>query len=290
VWRRRLRHPLSWLPDIPVEQVEAYHRIWENLRQAELVEDGRHDNEDWRARNTTFALCCIRVPHGALNEELDHVRDALGGFPFLRLHPAAFLHIPIQELGFLCSEPRARDEISIARLEEFCGVARIPVAEFPRFTIKVTGLNSFLDAPFLEITDGGSLSRIQRRLLDITLIPPNTRYPYLPHITIGHYMQEAPIGDLADVIAPWREAVFGEFEVTEIDIVTFSTNEAYPPLIEFQRLPLGTASPTTPFVSGPGKGTLIDPSAPGEPHTPTLSLDSDNHTHATADTESNARS
>ena len=222
-----------------------------------MAEDGRHDTEDWRARNTTFALCCIRVPQGALNEELDKVRDVLRGFPYVRLHPDAFLHIPIQELGFLSSEPRARDEISTARLEEFCGVARIPVAEFPRFRIKVTGINSFLDAPFLEITDEASLSRIQRRLLDITLVQPNTRYPYLPHITIGHYTHEAPIGDLAAAIAPWRDVVFGEFEVTEIDVVTFSTTEAYPPLIEFQRLPLGTASPTTPFVSGPGKGTLV---------------------------------
>ncbi|MGI8483644.1 MAG: 2'-5' RNA ligase family protein, partial [Thermomicrobiales bacterium] len=258
-WRRRLRHPLSWLPDIPVEQVEAYRRIWENFQQADEVEDGRHDTEDWRARNTTFALCCIRVPLGALNEEFDQVRDVLRGFPFVRLHPNAFLHIPIQELGFLSTEPHARDEINNAGLEGFCGVAQIPIAEFPSIRIKVTGINSFLDAPFLEITDGASLSRIQRRLLDITLVQPNTRYPYLPHITIGHYTEEEAIGDLAAAIAPWRDVVFGEFEVTEIDVVTFSTNEAYPALIEFQRLPLGTSSPTTPFVSGPGKGALVDP-------------------------------
>jgi len=251
-WRRRLRHPLSWLPDIPVEQEEAYRRIWQNLRSAESVEDGRPDSAEWRARDTSFALCCVRVPRSALNAHLDEVRDVLRTFPYVRLHPDDFLHIPIQELGFLSKEPRARDEINQQRLEEFCGVARIPVGEFPPFTIRLGPVNSFLDAPFLDIDDGGWLARIQRRLLDIALVPPNTRYPYLPHMTIGHYTRHAPVGDLPAALTPWRDVSFGELHITDIEVVTLRTDEFYSPLVEFQRLPLATATPTTPFTSGPG--------------------------------------
>jgi len=250
-----LRHPLSWLPDIPVEQQDAYRRVWDNFLTVPFVEDGRHDTDDWRSRASSFAICCVRVPREPLNGELDRVRDILGHYPFVRLHPDGFLHIPIQELGFVSKVPRSRDEINLPRLEEFCSVARIPVAESPRFTLKVVGVNSFLDAPFLGTEDGASLSRLQRRLLDITLIPPNTRYPYLPHVTIGHYTGHAPIEDLPARLAPWKDTVFGTFEVTDIDVVTISTDETYPPLVEFQRLPLGTASATTPFVTGPGIGT-----------------------------------
>ena len=250
-----MRHPLSWLPDIPVEQQDAYRRVWDNFLTVPFVEDGRHDTDDWRAGASSFAICCVRVPREALNDEIERVRDALREYPFVRLHPDGFLHIPIQELGFVSMMPRARDEINLPRLEEFCSVARIPIAESPRFSVKVVGLNSFLDAPFLGIEDGASLSRIQRRLLDITLIPPNTRYPYLPHVTIGHYIEHAPIEDLPSKLASWKDTVFGTFEVTDIDVVTISTDETYPPLVEFQPLPLGTATATTPFVTSPGIGT-----------------------------------
>lgn len=255
VWCRRLRHPLSWLPDIPVEQLDAYHRVWDNFQTAPFVEDGSHDTDDWRLRASSFAICCVRVPREGLNDEFSRVRDVLHDYPFVRLHPDGFLHIPIQELGFVSTMPRARDEINLPRLEEFCSVARIPIAESQQFIVNVVGLNSFLDAPFLGIEDGASLSRIQRRLLDITLIPPNTRYPYLPHVTIGHYIEHAPIEDLPAKLAPWKDTVFGTFEVKDIDVVTISTDETYPPLVEFQRLPLGTATATTPFVTSPGMGT-----------------------------------
>ncbi|MGC4106469.1 MAG: 2'-5' RNA ligase family protein [Thermomicrobiales bacterium] len=251
VWRRRVRHPLSWMPDVPVEQSRALEQTWEAFLRDTTVVDGRHDSDRWQQRHSAFALCCVRVPAETLQPALDELRAALEDVPFLRLHPDSFLHIPIQELGFLKRFPKQRDEINDSRLEEFASVARIPVGEYTPFEVTLGPINSFRDAPFLDVRDNAFLARLHRRLLDVAVVPPSTRYAYLPHVTIGHYTREAPIGDLHERLLPFRETTFGSFTVTELDIITLSTDEAYPEPTLIARLPLATASTTTPFTSAP---------------------------------------
>jgi 2'-5' RNA ligase len=250
-WRRRVRHPLSWMPDVPVEQVHASQQTWEAFLGDTTVVDGRHDSDRWQSRQSSFAICCVRVPAEVLQPALDELRAALADVPFLRLHPDNFLHIPIQELGFLKPFPKQRDEINEDRLEEFASVARIPVGEYTPFEVSFGPVNSFRDAPFLDVRDNGFLSRLHRRLLDVAVVPPNMRYAYLPHLTIGHYTREAEIGDLVERLLPFRETTFGTFTVAELDIVTLTTAEAYPEPEVIARLPLATASTTTPFTSAP---------------------------------------
>src|SRR5512134_688744 len=93
----------------------AYRRVWEAFRRTERVADGRHDTPDWRSRGGPFAVCCVRVPATALQPALDGLRVELGAFPFVRLHPDGFLHVMLQELGFVVEEPRRRDELDSTR-------------------------------------------------------------------------------------------------------------------------------------------------------------------------------
>mgnify|MGYP001351520078 CR=1 FL=1 len=238
-WLRRWRHPLWWLPDIPSEQDAAYRRVWQNLRQVTHVADGRHDTAEWRSHHGEFALCCVRVPPGAISPLIEDVRAALRRFPFVRLHPDHFLHIPVQELGFLAEQPRRRDEISPARLREVIAQAEVPISDFPPFDITLGGVNSFVDAAFLDVHDDGWLARIHRRLADFVVIPPDQRFSYLPQVTIAHYTGHAPIGNLPAVLAPWRDQPFGGFRVTTIDIVRLRTDEPYPPLVVEHQFVLG---------------------------------------------------
>lgn len=175
-----------------------------------------------------------------MSAELTALRSALDAFPFVRLHPDRFLHIPIQELGFVTDEPGQRDELTADRLEEFINMAERPVDNFPRFKITLGGVNSFVDAAFLDVHDDGWLSRIHRRLLDFVVIPPETHYPFLPHVTIAHYTKSAPIGNLPAVLAEWRDQSFGSFEVTHVEVVLVSTAEPYPDLDSVHAFELGT--------------------------------------------------
>lgn len=248
-WVTRIRHPLWWLPDPGMEQEEGYRRIWQNLRQVADVQDGRHDGPEWRAHDGRFAMCCVRVPTEILPVELSDLRGALANFPFVRLHPDRFLHIPIQELGFVTDEPERRDELTPERLSEFIIMAERPVDDFPRFSITLGGVNSFVDAAFLDVHDGGWLSRIHRRLLDFVVIPPDTRFPYLPHMTIAHYTRSAPIGNLPAVLAEWRDQTFGAFDVTQVEVVLIQTSESYPELETVHAFELGTR--TRPVLDAP---------------------------------------
>lgn len=251
VLKRRVRHPLWWLPDPALQQKEAYRRIWQNLRVVQDVRDGRHDTQEWRARNGPFAMCCVRVLPSCFTPELDSLRTVLESFPYVRLHPEAFLHIPIQEIGFLSDSPVQRNDLTRKGLDEFIAQAHRPLLDFPSFPIVLGPVNSFADAAFLDIDDDGWLSRIHRRLLDFATAPPSTRYPYLPHMTLAHYDRVAPIGNLSAALAEWRDLPLGEFVVDQIDVVLLDTQETFPPFDVVHEFMLGTTRATGAFPRRP---------------------------------------
>ena len=250
-WLLKWRHPFWWLPDVPSAQDEAYRRIWQHLRQVSEVADGRHDSEQWRSHTGDFVMCCLRVPEEAISPVLDEVREALRQFPYVRIHPGSFLHIPVQELGFLTDNPQHRTDIDQTWLDEFIAQVETPISEFSPFDITLGGVNSYIDSAFLDVHDNGWLSRIQVRLLDFVKIPPSTRYAYLPAMTIAHYTETAPIGPLVAVLTPWRDQVFGHFRVESIDVVKLKTGVAYPELETIHHIKLGRPQPLIDIIHGP---------------------------------------
>ncbi|MGI9252258.1 MAG: 2'-5' RNA ligase family protein, partial [Thermomicrobiales bacterium] len=182
-------------------------------------------------------FAAIRVPAAALQPELDRLRAALTPFPFIRLHPDGFLHITIQELGFLCEHPGRPDEISQTRLDEFVDAAAAVITERRPVEITLGGSNSFQDAVFLDVHDGNTLAPLQERLFDLAAIPRGQRYAYLPHCTVAHYTSNAPTTHLAATIGRWRETAFGRFTASQVDILTLRNDEPYPPLETWAVLP-----------------------------------------------------
>lgn len=221
-----------------MDQDEAYRRVWQTFRTFDRLADGRHDTPDWRSHPGVYAVCVVRVPPGALQPSLDRCRRALAVHPVVRVHPAAFLHITLQELGFVCDNPDRSDEITPGRLEEFANAAAGPIAERPPFDLTLGGANSFQDAAFLDVHDGGACARLHGRLFDLAGIQRTPRYAYLPHATVAHYTAAAPADGLAADLAAWRDTRFGAFRATEVEIVTLRLDEPYPPLESYAVLPL----------------------------------------------------
>jgi RNA 2',3'-cyclic 3'-phosphodiesterase len=212
------------------QQDSSYRQIWQAFRQYSHVADGRHDTPDWRGHDGVFAACAIRVPAGALQPALDELREALSTYQFVRLHPDHFLHLMLQEIGFVCAEPKKRDEWSAGRLEEYATAASSAVAEATPFELRLGGANSFQDAAFLDVHDRGACARLHSRLHDLAAVPVVPRFAYLPHTTIAHYTEEATIGNLPATIARFRDERFGTFLVEQIEIVTLRVDEPYPEL------------------------------------------------------------
>ena len=220
-------------------QRAGFDRIWTGFLAAPSLVDGRHDTPRWNCADGPFALALLRIDAAALQPALADCQAALGTFPGLRLHPDHFLHVTLQELGFVVDDPSRPDELSKVRLEEFAQSAVGPVADRRPYRVRVGGLNSFEDAPFLEVHDDGSTSALHTRLFELSAIPRAAPFAYLPHVTIGHYLGEGRPSDVAAEIEPFRGRVFGEFTVEAVEIVTLDPAETYPALRPYAIIPLG---------------------------------------------------
>lgn len=218
---------------------DAYARVWESFRQSPSTEDGRHDTPHWRAHAGPYALCITRVPAEALKPALDTLRRDLSDLVGVRLHPDYFLHITLQELGFVVASPARPDEISGARLEEFAQATVEPVSSASPFSVLLGGANAFRDAVFLDIRGGERLLQIHERLFDLAAIPHTPAFPYLPHCTVAHFDGTTPVSEATRVLARWRHENFGELLIAEIEIVTLDPGESYPQMESFAVIPLG---------------------------------------------------
>jgi len=215
----------------------TYERVWQVFQRSQATADGRHDTPYWRAHSDPYAACIVRVPAEALQPKLTLLRRHLAGLEGLRLHPDHFLHIMLQELGFVVETPRKPDEISAARLEEFAQSIVEPISSTRAWPVTLGGVNSFQDAVFLDVGGGGPLFRLHERLFDLAALPTVPAYSYLPHCTIAHYDGTTPHQEAQALLAPWRKELIGELPISEVEIVTLNPNEPYPELITYAVIP-----------------------------------------------------
>ena len=220
-------------------QRAGFDDIWRGFLGCPSLVDGRHDTPRWRDAEGPFALPLLRIDAAALQPALADCQASLAAFTGLRLHPDRFLHVTLQELGFVVDQASRPDELSKVRLEEFAQSAVGPVADRRPYRVEVGGLNSFEDAPFLEIHDDGSTSALHTRLFELSAIPRAAPFAYLPHVTIGHYLGAGRPSDVIAMIEPFRDRVFGELTVEAVEIVTLDPAETYPALRPYAIIPLG---------------------------------------------------
>ncbi len=193
---------------------------------------------DWRSHAGVYAGCVVRVPASALQPALDELRLALGEYQFARIHPDHFLHVMLQELGFVRERPSRRDEIQPERLDEFVAAAMPAFEDAPAFDLRLGGANAFQDAVFLDVHDRGHCAQLHQRLRELAAVPTVPRFAYLPHSTLAHFTAESPIDRLPATIARWRDRRFGTFDVTEIELVTLRLDVPYPELETYAVFPL----------------------------------------------------
>lgn len=224
------------------KQESGYRRLWNAFSRYPTLADGRHDDESWRDHAGRFACCLIRVPANELQPEFDYLRDALRPSGHVRLHPDHFLHIMVQEIGFVCRNPTRPDEISLERFDELTSALSTALNDTPEFTVTIANANSFEDAPFLEVHDGTGCQAIHRRLREVSAVTMIPRYSYLPHITFGHYLGSFDALDTVKVLQRFRNTTFGSFPVREVEIATLQVDVDYPPIYTTSILKLGQSN------------------------------------------------
>ena len=219
-------------------QAGAYRRIWQSFERTPTLADGRHDDERWRDHDGVFACCMIRIPADDIEPCLGELRQSLSDLGVARLHPDHFLHLMLQEIGFVCDTPQRPDEITPDRFNELLTAFRGLAREVEPFALAIGGANSFEDAAFLEVRDRGASASIHGRLREIAAVPMIPRYPYLPHVTICHYTDEHDPLPTISLLREWRPIVFGSVRVTSLEICTLRVDIDYAPFETRLRIPL----------------------------------------------------
>lgn len=216
----------------------SYRRIWEAFCQCEMTADGRHDTPTWHAHGGLYAASVIRVDAPALEPALGEIRAVLAELEGVRLHPDPFLHIMLQELGFVESQSNDPSQMTTVRLEEFAQSSIEPVAKTRVFPVQLGGVNAFQDAIFLEARAQGELIKLHERLFELAAIPRVPRHAFLPQCTIAHFVGDAPAQPVREAIASFRDLRVGAIEAFEVEVVTLDTAQTYPQLEPYAVIPL----------------------------------------------------
>jgi 2'-5' RNA ligase len=145
----------------------------------------------------------------------------------------------VQEIGFVCRDPRTSDELSLERFDELGSALETALDDIEAFDVSIANANSFEDAPFLEVHDGGGCQAVHRRLREAAAVPMIPRYSYLPNITIGHYTGSYDSLQTVQALQQFRSTHFGSFRVSEVEVATLQVDVDYPPIYTTKTLALG---------------------------------------------------
>lgn len=155
--------------------------------------------ESWRAGRERYAVWAVRVSTSAVLERSAAVAGRLGDA--IVPVPARDAHVTAWVCGFPTAHPRRDDDIAEATLAEQC--ARMEGVGRTRLT--VGAVNAFATCAFLEVEDPfGALADL-RRALNVPGAREIRFAPYLPHVTVGRFVDTRPTGPLAATLEELRQ-------------------------------------------------------------------------------------
>ena len=218
--------------------MDAYEEVWKRFVRERRLEFGGYIDPDWSEGHALSASLIVPVEAARFREGLESLRDALGPFPFVSLHPDHFMHITLLFLGFLVEEPEEEGEVSRERLKEIEARARRALSGFPAFTVRLANLNAFPGAAFVEVHDGGMLDRL-REVLCASCGLENPSGP--PHLTLAYF--QAPNGapapeGLISAIARYREWDVGRLGIESVEATVLDLRLDYPEPETLAQMPL----------------------------------------------------
>lgn len=154
--------------------------------------------ESWRAGRERYAVWALRVSTPAVLARAAAIAERLGDA--IVPVPAHDAHVTAWVCGFPTAQPSRDDDVAEAVLAEQC--RHMDGVGGTRLT--VGAVNAFATCVFLEVEDpSGALADVRRKLS-----VPGAREirfaPYLPHLTVGRFVDTRPAGALAATLEELR--------------------------------------------------------------------------------------
>jgi 2'-5' RNA ligase len=222
--------------EVSDEDDVLFGRAWETFGGLSHPAQHRVDWGAWAANHDFHLLVLVPIESAETRACARQVQDSLGHLPGVELHPAEFLHITIQSLGFL---DRADPIASlVAALEK-------QIARVNAFDVRLGGLNALHSCAFLEVRPSTGLSALRtavRRAVGDAIHEIDPYPDYLFHLTVGYFGAGASIDSLVAAIEPLRDHSAGTLHVNAVDLVALPTDQVqpFPPLEPLARFTLAS--------------------------------------------------
>lgn len=182
-----------------VHNAADFARVWADFRRrTTTLGPTPGAAEAWRAGRDRYAVWALRVSTPEVLARAAVVATRLGGA--IDPVPARHAHVTIWVCGFPAAQPRRSDDVAEAVLAEQC--RRVESVGRTRFT--VGAVNAFATCAFLEVDDAaGELADLRRRL-HVAGAPEIRFAPYVPHVTVGRFVDTRPTAPLAASLGELR--------------------------------------------------------------------------------------
>lgn len=296
------KHPVEGLPG-------ALAAIWERFLLAPTTLGPTPGaREAWHKGRARYAVWVLRVndPHiaeraariaaslGAMASPVPHTQHHItvwvSGFPLPmnaeRKADSSLRVSPLPPAGQETPGEMLDDDVDQAVLDE--QARAVNEASLSPFDLLLGGVNSFLTAPFLHVTDpSDGIARLRTQLglpLQRRCLRELRFAPFVPHLTVAHFAAGVATKDIAPKLEPFRQLPDLHCRVNALELVDFCAHTAHAPFNVLRRISLGTGA--RPILRGDVYWLAADPaqgSLPGHAH-PHLVLQDDVFNRSRVDT------
>jgi 2'-5' RNA ligase len=197
---------------------------------------------EWTRGRTDYAAFLVPVSDSDVHAHIAATLEALSGIAGVEPYPEDYWHATIKGVGFLVGEAKRQDEVTPEDVRRMAEDARKLLERQAPFQATLGRVNAFAEVVFIEVLDGGTIRKLNQRLLDG--VAGIQRQPvdgagYLPHISIARFSSDEGLVELKRRLAVLRDdATDGPtFTVRDVLLIqahlsseapTFETLAAYP--------------------------------------------------------------
>jgi 2'-5' RNA ligase len=199
-------------------------RVWDTFRASQTTLGPTPGAaEAWRAGRDRYLVWALRVSAPAVLARAAEVAARLG--EAVVAVPARDAHVTVWVCGFPAERRQRNDDVEEDVLREQC--LRVAGTRVTRMTVGRP--NAFATCAFLEVDDEhGELEALRARL-HVAGAPEIRFSPYLPHVTVGRFVDSRPVAPLAAAIAELRQGTHAApLAVTDATLTLFELDARAP--------------------------------------------------------------
>ena len=188
------------------KQQENFEHCWQTFSRQQTTRGvSRREFPQWHKGRDRYYVWAIDIRSPEIQVRINQISHICKAYLLDDYQRTP--HITVFVAGFLQQAVIHDDDFDDVHLEAQKAILKNTITQ--KIPLSVTGVNSFLSCPFLEIIDEeNGLQKIRNALFSLYGQPhrPEIRDgDYLPHITLGLYKSNYPYQQIATLLSEYRK-------------------------------------------------------------------------------------